>query len=120
MPRGPSTNNTVGSGTSKLPAPAAPIKSFSSPADARPAPWPDAAGWSDYNYFVAHPDINGRIRLPFANEIAPEHEVAPQVAPELMGQGARRAFIHVSTIRNSDGSPGTRARGIFYSNGGTA
>jgi hypothetical protein len=34
----------------------------------------------------------------------------------------RTAFVHVVIFRNSDGSPGTRARGIFYSDieGGNA
>jgi len=75
------------------------------------APCPaDDVGQSDYDYFVAHPGVDSRVRLPFADE----------VLPELMGQGSRRAFIHVFIIRNSDGSPGTRARAVFYSEGGTA
>jgi hypothetical protein len=70
----------------------------------------DTAGESDFDYFVARTDVDSRVRLPFADE----------VAPDLIEQGGRRAFIHVFIIRNSDGSPGTRARAIFYSDGGTA
>jgi hypothetical protein len=70
---------------------------------------PDNRGESDLEYFNARPNVDERVRLPFANEFA----------PELLKPGA---FVHVLLIRNSDGSPGTRARAIFYSDieGGTA
>jgi hypothetical protein len=104
------SSNRHGRLDSEAASPSKPRNQNFSPAELRPESWPDAAGQSDYDYFAAHPNISSRIRLPFADEIA----------PELFEQSSRRAFIHVFIIRNSDGSPGTRARAVFYSEGGTA
>lgn len=56
----------------------------------------------DLAFFSRRPSVNERVRLPFADEFP----------PELLRPGA---FVHVLLIRKSDGSPGTRARAIFYS-----
>ena len=72
---------------------------------------PDDAGLSDHDYFVAHPNVDHRVRLPIEGEFP---------ARLIEQGGGLTAFIHVFIIRNSDGSPGTRARAVFYSEGGTA
>jgi hypothetical protein len=72
---------------------------------------PAAAGQSDYDFFVAHPDVNTRIRLPFENEF-----------PAGVLEPGRTAFVYVTIERDRAGNPGTRARAIFYSDieGGNA
>jgi hypothetical protein len=71
----------------------------------------DDRGEDDETFFRRHPNVNARTRLPFPNEFP----------AGLIEQGrGLTAFVHVLIIRNSDGSPGTRARGIFYGDGGTA
>jgi hypothetical protein len=63
----------------------------------------DTAGEDDETFFRRRPRVNTRTRLPFESEFPP-------------GVLERGAFVHVLIIRNSDGSPGTRAHAIFYSN----
>jgi hypothetical protein len=73
----------------------------------------DTAGQSDYDYFVAHPNVSTRTRLPFPDEF-----------PAGVIDAGRIAFVHVFLASRDPvtNAPGTRARAIFYSDddGGSA
>jgi hypothetical protein len=71
---------------------------------------PDDAGESDLEFFIARPNVDERVRLPFKDEF---HD-------ELLTPGA---FVHVLLVRDPlTNEPRTRARAIFYSDieGGSA
>jgi hypothetical protein len=64
---------------------------------------PDDRAESDLDFFTARPNVDSRIRLPFADEF-PDEVLKPG------------AFIHVLLIRDPlTNEPRTRARAIFYS-----
>jgi hypothetical protein len=64
---------------------------------------PDDRAESDLEFFTARPNVDSRIRLPFAGEFP----------DELLTRGA---FVHVLLIRDPEtNEPRTRARAIFYS-----
>jgi hypothetical protein len=67
---------------------------------------PDNAGESDLDYFLKRPNVNTRTRLPFPNEFPPG-----------VIDAGRVAFVHVFLVSRDPktNAPGTRARGIFYS-----
>jgi hypothetical protein len=68
---------------------------------------PDDRGESDLAFFRRRPHVNSRTRLPFANEL-------PLAVVELAG--GREMFVHVVVERDPvTNEPGTRARGIFFS-----